>query len=178
MNSYKDLLNLIYSYNPKCIHFTDKSYLQTAEFLARKNVVEKISSQEYDKWEGFKQYLEKQNYMVEDWTQFFNYDLCFRSKIVNDSIEELGDIMININIVCPLYSIYLLEMDSGKAKFEPQNDFEKSVFDRIKLITKEVYSYQLLDPEWAKRIIPDVSIGNSFLGSATTFECLFSDHIS
>lgn len=184
--SFEDIKNIIYRYYPKSFYNTEPGYQDTVEFKRLVEVCSRAGNSS-KLWADFLTLLRDKfgGYEIEDWTQLFHYDPCYRCKI--NLLEDgmiFRSLIVHVSIIAPLGSIYLSEvrLDNGrytqpKISFKPITLEDQKYFSIIYSSLKEVFGYELLPIEQVMVTVSDIAVRNQLLNESTVFHCLFTDHI-
>ncbi len=185
--TFQDIKNTIYQYFPKNIYDTEPGYRDTTEF---KNLMKVCQTAEKDNklWNIFLKDISEEfkGCELEDYTQFFHFDRCYRCKI-NLPQEFKGvnrSLVIHVSILAPFTSVYLSEVRLKNGRYsQPEISFQSNrpednnYYSYALLSFQKQIQYEILDLKLVTAIIPDVAVGNQLLNEATVFHCLFTDHI-
>lgn len=183
---FEGLREIVYQYYPRNLYDTEPGYELTDEF---KNLVEACSNAQYNDglWKGFLELLTKKfpENEIEDWTQLFHRDPCYRCKINLPGTPSIyRSLIVHVSIIAPFGAVYVSEITVINGRYStPQISFltttseDQECFARIGISLKEIFSFDLLPVELLTKVVPDVAVKNQPLNESTIFHCFFTDHI-
>lgn len=175
MNEEK-ILEIIYEYLPQNLYIEDEEYQKSVEFKKLKSIINK-SQMNNEWWNSFAFMLQNrfQEFRVENWTQFFNQDRCFRIRVWLNDYEAL---MIHVSILGNYSAIYYSIKEQKDSI--PSINFEGipplEVIEFIDAELNQKYKVNRVSGQTLIKIINNVAVGNTILGETTIFDCLFTDH--
>lgn len=184
--SFEGLKEIVYQYYPRNLYDMEPGYELTDEF---NRLVEACSNAQHNDglWKKFLELLAKEfpENEIEDCTQLFHRDPCYRCKINLAGTSNLyRSLVVHVSIIAPFGSVYISEITVENAKYStPQISFlpitseDQECFARIGFNLKEIFGYDLLPVELLTKVVPDVAVKNQLLNESTIFHCLFTDHI-
>lgn len=198
-SSKEDLLKTVYKYFPKDVdtNLYPQRYNQTDEIkLLSKVFIENFNKQEKGEFDYFYDALQA----LDPSKHFHKYGLY----ISNDRAHNLqfGDlkgttlysICLNISIIAPYYTMYVLETEVGRFLKKPVDFFtsiplntfrniEKEIeyeplLKKIENLVEETFSYQSFPNELIDEVIPDINHQSIRMGEFTMFNAFFLDKYS
>lgn len=183
----EEILNTIYTYYPKRLESNTEEFINSEQYTRLRASV-KIAEENVRKWNAFLVKLQEsivRKYDVDDWTQLFNNDACYCCRVSYSSTDKFDiDLAINVSIISNYFSIYCSKIEKINGCFSiPEIDFSlKNIDDSLLIkIRKTIYAsfpnYEEFPVSLVEETIPDISIGNKFVGEATFFNCIFTTHV-
>lgn len=183
----EEILRIIYTYYPKFVESNTEEFINSEQYTRLRASV-KIAEENIRKWNIFLDKLNTQlapKYKAEDWTQLFNNDACYTCRVLYSYFDNvIVDLSINVSIISNYFSIYVSTTKKENGCYsipEIAYDLKKIDADLLVHIRKTIYAsfpnYEEFPVSLVNETIPDISIGNKFIGEATFFNCIFTTHV-
>jgi hypothetical protein len=191
--SLEELLSVAYQYYARGVWPDDPAYQQTVEYR-RLVQARKEAGAEGNPWRVLldRLYERLPNGKLQNGSLHLpggGFDACYSGRLwleprgVQEKNHELGFL---ISFLVPSYVVYSFSMvavpGSDPHDWEQKINFVLSADEQLvaRIITEEILSvfpgYEPMPPEVGNTIVPDVATGLRYLGKATIFDCLFTDH--